>query len=101
MDISATSDSVSLVSEGYQNNYCWILKLLRGPRIFKLINLCGNQFMQYTQAAYVLVPSVFGGNIPTAEFGRYRQKLLPGTKKENSQIFNEYFYLPLCLPVCF
>ncbi len=43
--ISATSDSFSVVSEGYQNNYCWILKLLSGPRIFKLINLCGNQFI--------------------------------------------------------
>ncbi len=43
LDISATSGSVSVVSEGYQLNYCWILKLLRGPRIFKLINLCDNQ----------------------------------------------------------
>ncbi len=25
-----------MVSEGYQLNYRWILKLLRGPRIFKL-----------------------------------------------------------------
>jgi hypothetical protein len=30
----------------------------------------------------------------------YRQKLLAGTKKENSQIFNEDFYLPLYLPLC-
>jgi hypothetical protein len=29
-----------------------------------------------------------------------RQKLLPGKQKENSQIFNEDFYLPLYLPLC-
>jgi hypothetical protein len=58
------------VSEGYQLNYCWILKLLSGPGIFKLLNLCGNQLSStYTQAAYVFVPSVFGENIPTDEFG--------------------------------
>ncbi len=39
------SDSVSAVSEGYQLNYCLILKLLSGPRIFKLLNLCGNQLI--------------------------------------------------------
>ncbi len=30
--------------------------------------LCGNQ-LQYTLAAYDFVPSVFGENIPIAEFG--------------------------------
>jgi hypothetical protein len=45
LDISATSDSVSVVSEGYEINYCWILKLLNGPRIFKLLNLFGNQLI--------------------------------------------------------
>jgi hypothetical protein len=30
-----------------------------------------------------------------------RQKLLAGKQKENSQIFNEDFYLPLYLPLCF
>jgi hypothetical protein len=43
LDISAISDSASAVSEGYQLNYCWILKLLYEPRIFKLLNLCGHQ----------------------------------------------------------
>jgi hypothetical protein len=45
LDISATSDSVSAVSEGYQLNYSWILKLLSGLGIFKLLNLCGNQLI--------------------------------------------------------
>ncbi len=45
MDISTTSDSVSAVSEGYQHNSWLILKLLSGPRIFKLLNLCGNQLI--------------------------------------------------------
>jgi hypothetical protein len=45
LDFSATSDSVSAVSERYQLTYCWILKLLSGPRIFKLLNLCGNQLI--------------------------------------------------------
>ena len=39
------------------------------PRIFKLLNLCGSQLVQYTLAANVFGPSVFGENIPTAEFG--------------------------------
>jgi hypothetical protein len=54
------------VSEGYQLDYCCILNLLSRPRIFKLLNLWGNQ---PTLAAYVFVPSVFGENIPIAEFG--------------------------------
>jgi hypothetical protein len=45
LDISAFSDSVSPVSEGYQLIYCWILKLLSGPIIFQLLNLCGNQLI--------------------------------------------------------
>jgi hypothetical protein len=44
-EISATSDSVSGVSEAYQLNYCWISKLLSAPRIFKLLNLCGKQLI--------------------------------------------------------
>jgi hypothetical protein len=41
---------------------------LEGPRIFKLRNLRGNQLIG-TLAAHVFVPSVFGENIPKAEFG--------------------------------
>jgi hypothetical protein len=37
LDISAISDAVSELSEGYQLNYYWILKLRSGPRIFKLL----------------------------------------------------------------
>jgi hypothetical protein len=33
------------------------------------------------------------------ELGMISQKLLAGTKKKNSQIFNEDFYLPLYLPL--
>jgi hypothetical protein len=69
LDISAISDSVSAVSEDNQLNYCWSLKLVSGPRIFKLLNFVWYPTYQYTQAAYVFVPSVFGENIPTAEFG--------------------------------
>ncbi len=59
-----------MVSEGSQLNECWILKLLSGPRIFKFLNVCGNQLISIPeQAAYVFVLSVFGENIPTAEFG--------------------------------
>jgi hypothetical protein len=45
MDNSVTSDLVSAVCEGYQLNYCWILKLLSGPRNVKILNLCGNQLI--------------------------------------------------------
>ncbi len=47
----------------------------------------------------VFVPSVFGEKFPTAEFERYRQKLIAGKYEENSQMFNEDFYLPLYLPL--
>jgi hypothetical protein len=36
--------------------------------MFKLLNLRGNQLLK-TLAAFVFVPSVFRGNISTAEFG--------------------------------
>jgi hypothetical protein len=36
--------------------------------MFKLPNLCGNQFISIL-AAFVFVSSVFGENIPTARFG--------------------------------
>jgi len=41
-------------------------------------------------------------SIATAEFLeiRYQQKILAGKYKENSQVFNEDFYLPLYLPLC-
>ena len=35
--------------------------------------------------------------IPVLSFELYRQKLLAGKQQENSQIFNEDFYLPLYL----
>jgi hypothetical protein len=46
----------------------------------------GNELIS-TLVAFVFVPSVFGENIPTSEFGMISQKLLAGTWKENSQIF--------------
>jgi hypothetical protein len=65
-----------------------------------LLNLRGNELIS-TLAAFIFVSSVFGENIPAAEFGTKSQKLLAGTWKENSQIFNDDFYLPLYLPLCF
>ncbi len=90
-----------MVSEGYHLNYCWILKLLSRPRIFKLLNLCGNQLISIPLAAYVFVPSVFGENIPTAEFGMISAEIAcwESGHKEKSQICNEDFYLPLFLPL--
>jgi hypothetical protein len=61
LEISAILDSVSAVSEGYQLNYCWILKLLSGPLIFQLLNCVVTNL-----AACLFVPSVLGENIPTA-----------------------------------
>ncbi len=69
LDISATLDSVSAVSENYQPNYCFILKLLNGPRIFKLLNLCGNQLISISELLMSLFLLFFGENILTAEFG--------------------------------
>jgi hypothetical protein len=50
--------------------------------------------------AFVFVPSVFGEKFPTAEFGMISaETILAGKWKENSQMFNEDFYLPLYLPL--
>ncbi len=43
---------------------------------------------------------LWGPNTHPLKFEWYRQKLLAGKSKENSQIFNEDFYLPLYLPLC-
>jgi hypothetical protein len=83
LDTSATSDSVSAVSEGYQVNYCWILKLLCERRIFKLLNLCGNQLISIPE----LLMSVFL---------LFLVKILQ--QLNLNQIFNEDFYLPIYLP---
>ncbi len=57
------------MSEGYQLYYCWILKLLSGPRIFKLTNLCDNQLTSIPYSFLYLCSFWFGENIPTAECG--------------------------------
>ncbi len=69
LDISATSDSVSAVSEGYQLNYCWILKLLGGPRIFKLLNWCGHQLIIIPSLLISIFLLFLGEKGPTAKFG--------------------------------
>jgi hypothetical protein len=51
---------------GYKLNYFWILKLLSGQNISFYI--CGLTTLS-SLTAFVFVPSVFGENIPTAEFG--------------------------------
>ncbi len=61
LDISATSDSVSAVSEGYQLNYPWILTLLSGLKIFKLLNLCGNQLIRIPYGCLYLCSFCFWG----------------------------------------
>jgi hypothetical protein len=48
--------------------------------------------------AFVFVPSVFGENIPIAEFEIISAETACWDI-ENSQIFNENFYLPLYLPL--
>ncbi len=53
LDIHAKSESVSAVLEGYQLNYCWILKLISGPRIFKLLNLYGNQLISTSWSLFL------------------------------------------------
>jgi hypothetical protein len=63
MDFYATSDSVSALSLRRLStllNY----KVAKWAK-YKLLNLRGNHLL----AAFVFVPSVFGENIPTAEFG--------------------------------
>ncbi len=56
LDISAILDSVSAGSEGCLLNFCWILKLLSGPRFLKLLNLCGNQLISIPYCSCLLMP---------------------------------------------
>jgi hypothetical protein len=71
LDISVSSDLVFAVSEGNQFNYCWIIKLLKVPRIFKLLILCGNQLISPLDA-FVFVP--IREKFPRAEFGMISAK---------------------------
>jgi hypothetical protein len=68
LDISATSDSVSAVSEGYQLNYRWILKLLSGPKNLSF-EICVVTNLSEYPSCLCLCSICFWGNIPTAEFG--------------------------------
>ncbi len=43
----------------------------------------------------------WGRSFQQLNFAWYRKNLLAGKEKENSQIFNEDFCLPLYLPLCF
>jgi hypothetical protein len=45
-------------------------------------------------AAFVFVPSVFGENIPTAEFRMISSEIACWDIEKNSQIFNADFYSP-------
>ncbi len=76
--------------------------MLSGPRIFKLLKFVWHPTYQYSitvyLAAYVFVPSVFGENIPLAEFRMIIAETLAGTWKEYSQMFNEGFCLLLYFP---
>ncbi len=67
MDISAISDSVSVMSVGYQLPLFLDFKVVKWTKNFNLLNLCGNQLIGI--ADYAFVASVFGENMPTAEFG--------------------------------
>ncbi len=70
-----------MVSEGYQVNYCWIIKLQSGAIIVKLLNFWGNQLISIPEllmSLFLSIPEllmslflrlVFWENIPTAEFG--------------------------------
>ncbi len=73
LDISAISYSVSAISEGYQLNYCWVLKLLSGPRIFKLLNLCGNQLISWTASrmASSILQKCTLSKVPTVRYPKF------------------------------
>ncbi len=78
-----------------------IFKLLRIPE-----SIPRNRFCQPMQTGgpnplptRFLAP-IDCSKIPALSFEIYWQKLLAGKQQENSQIFNEDFYLPLYLPLC-
>jgi len=84
--------------KGAQSFKSWgrIFKLLRTPGIASasLFRLAGRY--DYPIPAWFLDP-LDCSKIPALSFELYRQKLLTGKWQENSQIFNEDFYLPLYL----
>jgi hypothetical protein len=71
-----------------------ILKLLSEPRIFKLLNWCHNQLISIPYSVNVFVPSVFGENIPTAEWGLGNdigKKCLLGHRKKIAKFLTRTF----------
>jgi hypothetical protein len=64
----------------------------------ELPNLHGNHLIS-TLAVFVFVPSVFGENIPTAEFGMISAEMACWDIERHNPIFNEDFYLLLYLPL--
>jgi hypothetical protein len=98
LDISDISDSVSAVSEGFQLNYCWILKLLSRHRIFKLLNFYGNQLISIPLLLMSLFLLFLGKIFQQLNLDDSSRNCL--LEQENSQIFKEDFYLPLYLPLC-
>ncbi len=64
------------------------------------------QYSMWSSAAVIILLQLYtcflimrGPNTHPINFEWYRQKLLAGKLKVNSQIFNEDFYLPLYLPL--
>ncbi len=77
--------------------------------IFKHLRIPGINSKESIRPAYVdwrastttlFLAPIDCSKIPVLSFELHRQKLLAGKQQENSQIFNEYFYLPLYLPLC-
>jgi hypothetical protein len=103
LDIYATSKSVSAVSEAYQINYCWILKLQpSGPRIFKLLNLCGYQLISISELLMSLFLLFLGENIPAAEFGMisaFGRNCLLGHRKKIAKFLMRTFTCRSNLPL--
>ncbi len=82
------------MSEGYQVNYCWILKLLSGPRIFKLLNFFGGQLSKNISSLLMSLFLLFLGkrHIPTGEYGMISgRNCLLGHRKKITQFLMRTF----------
>jgi hypothetical protein len=66
---------------------------------YNLLNLRGNHLISIL-AAFVFVPSAFGGNISNSSiWNDIGRNCLLGKRKKIAKFFNVDFYLPLCLTV--
>ncbi len=82
-----------------QLNYCWILKLLSGLRILKLLNLCGNQVISMPLLLMWLFHLFLGKNSKSLIWNDIGRNCLLVHRMEIAKFLMRTFTLPIYLPL--